>query len=67
MKVTVALEVENRVVVEQATVMDARQAWRDVMSDIACRIELGTFGPPMDEELSKTDAPYHFIPNRPNT
>jgi hypothetical protein len=61
MKVTVALEVGDRVVVEQAVLPDTRQGWRSAISNIACQVELSTFGPPGPvEAMTLEDGPVRF-------
>jgi hypothetical protein len=62
MKATVALEIGNRQVVEQLAVdADNRQTFRNMMSEMACRIELATFGPqgPV-AEMTAEDKPVFF-------
>jgi hypothetical protein len=46
MKMTVVLENGNRTVVEQLMLGETRKDFRAAISDMACRIELATFGPP---------------------
>lgn len=67
MKVSVALEVGNdRVAVEQKMFADTRSGFRDAMSEIACRMELATFGPPNPvEEMAAEDRPITFRGNTP--
>lgn len=47
MKVTVTIEMGGRTVCEQQLVPGtARKDWRATISDMACRLELGTYGAP---------------------
>jgi hypothetical protein len=61
MQVTVALQIGGRTVVEQAQVVETRGGWRLAMTDIACRIEMATFGPPCPvEEMAMEERPVNF-------
>jgi len=62
MKVAVCLEIGGRTVTEVHTIPGtARKDWRATISDIACRIELGTFGPPGPvEEMTAEDNPANY-------
>jgi hypothetical protein len=62
MKVMVAVEIGNRTVTEQHLVPgNTRKDWRAAISDIACRIELGTYGPPGPvDDMTAEDPPVAF-------
>jgi hypothetical protein len=61
MKVTVAMEVGNRVVAEQLVFENTRQAFRDAIGEMACRMELATFGPPGPvQDMTAEDRPIGF-------
>jgi len=47
MKLTVTVEMGGRTACEVVMIPgNARKDWRAAISDVACRIELGTYGPP---------------------
>jgi hypothetical protein len=62
MKVVVLLEIGGRTVSEQHIVAgNSRKDWRATISDIACRIELGTYGPPGSvAEMANEDPPASY-------
>ena len=62
MKVTVLLEMGGRTVSEQHLIAgNSRKDWRAAISDIACRIELGTYGPPGPvEAMTQEDGPANY-------
>ena len=64
MRVTVMLEMGTRTATEQHTLSStARKDWRQAIGDIACRMELATYGPPgMVEEMTAEDQPVLFDP-----
>jgi hypothetical protein len=56
MKLTLAMEIGNRVVVEQLmTAEDFRGDFRTAIGAISARIELSTYGPPTDPEAATFD------------
>jgi hypothetical protein len=60
----VALELPNRVAVEQMMFDDTRQGFRNAMTEVACRMELATFGPPNPvAEMAAEDRPVGFRGN----
>lgn len=71
MKATVTLEMGGRTVVEQVVIPGvARKDWRAAISDIACRVELSTYGSPgpvpdmTAEDLPRSYAnPTYGVPN----
>lgn len=61
MKVTVTVDMGNRTVVEQQLLGDTRKDWRAAISDIACRIELSTYGAPGPvPEMTAEDRPRSY-------
>ena len=56
------LEIGGRTVSEAHIVAgNTRKDWRGTISDIACRIELSTFGPPGQvEEMTAEDPPANY-------
>ena len=68
MKVTVAVEIGGRTVVESVTIPEhQRMHFRGIMSDIACRLELSTYGPPNAvPEMAAEDMPRSYANPGPN-
>jgi hypothetical protein len=64
MKAMVTVQIGTRQVMEvREDVPETRQAWRELMSDLCCRIEIATFGPPGPvEEMTLEDRPFSFEP-----
>lgn len=67
-KMTVAVEMGGRTVVEQVQIPGhSRKDFRAVISDIACRLELSTYGQPGPvPEMSADDMPRSFATPGPN-
>lgn len=62
MKLTVTLEMGGRSVVEQVVIPGTtRRDWRAAISDVACRMELSTYGQPGQVfEMAQDDQPRSF-------
>jgi hypothetical protein len=59
MKVVIAVEVDGRTITEQRMVnIENRGAFRTIIGDMACRMELSTYGPPgVVAEMAGEDQP----------
>jgi hypothetical protein len=62
-KITVAVEIGKRTVIEHTeTTEDYRGDYREAVSEIISRIELGTYGPQIKQEGYMFDSPLQMKP-----